>query len=67
MILRLLEGDLAPVACVGDSGECSRADRCVTADVYKQIKDAVDQVVDHITLADLVRNYREKGECEYCI
>ncbi|WKY46855.1 Rrf2 family transcriptional regulator [Eubacteriaceae bacterium ES3] len=67
MILRLLEGDLAPVACVGEAGECNRADRCVTVDVYRQIKEAVDQVVDQTTLADLVLRYREKGECEYCI
>jgi Rrf2 family protein len=67
MILRLLEGDLAPVACVSDTGDCNRADRCVTADIYREIKEAVDKVVDRTTLADLVRRYREKGECEYCI
>ena len=65
MILRAMEGDLAPVDCVS-SGQspgdlpCPRAEQCVTWEVWAQIRDAVNQVVDHITLADLVRRYREK-------
>ena len=54
-ILRLLEGNLAPVACVDDTKEaCTRADECVTMEVWREIKDAVNKVVDNITLADLV-------------
>lgn len=55
MILRLTEGDLAPVACVSDdnSAECSRIETCVTARVYKKINEAITGVVDGITLADM--------------
>ena len=59
-ILRPLEGSLAPVSCVSGGACCGRADRCVTLEVWQQIQDAVDGVVDNITLADLVRRYREK-------
>lgn len=59
-ILRQLEGNLAPVGCAVPGGTCRRADRCVTMDVWRQIREAVDQVVDHITLAELVDRYREK-------
>ena len=59
-ILRQLEGNLAPVSCVSSGACCGRADRCVTLEVWQQIQDAVDGVVDNITLADLVRRYREK-------
>ena len=59
-ILRQLEGNLAPVSCVSGGSCCGRADRCVTLEVWQQIQDAVDGVVDNITLADLVRRYREK-------
>ena len=59
-ILRQLEGNLAPVSCVSGGACCGRADRCVTLEVWQQIQDAVDGVVDNITLADLVRRYREK-------
>lgn len=64
MILRALEGDLAPVDCVaqGHPGldPCPRAGQCVTWEVWAQIRDAVNSVVDHITLADLVQRYHDK-------
>lgn len=63
-ILRLLEGNLAPVACVDDIKDaCTRADECVTMEVWREIKDAVNKVVDNITLADLVEQQRQKCRC----
>lgn len=59
-ILRQLEGNLAPVSCVSGGSCCGRTDRCVTLEVWQQIQDAVDGVVDNITLADLVKRYHEK-------
>ena len=59
-ILRVLEGSLAPVSCADGVGCCERADRCVTVEVCREIQAAVDGVVDHLTLADLVRRYHEK-------
>lgn len=56
MILRLTEGSLAPVACLeGSKNSCERAESCVTLDVWKDLNEAISQVVDHVTLADLVR------------
>lgn len=61
MILRLIEGSLAPVACMADDpNQCPRCDHCVTLDVWKQLDDAVNNVVDHITLADLVKKTEDK-------
>lgn len=61
MILRSTEGDLAPVSCVGNGAvECDRADSCVTVRIWQKINDAVDNVVDNITLADLVDWQNEK-------
>ena len=59
-ILRVLEGSLAPVSCADGVGCCERDDRCVTVEVWREIQAAVDGVVDHLTLADLVRRYHEK-------
>ena len=59
-ILRVLEGNLAPVSCAEGIGCCDRADRCVTVEVWREIQAAVSQVVDNMTLADLVRRYHEK-------
>ncbi len=55
MILRLTEGDLAPVACVGENSiECERRNACVTVRVWEKLYDAISDVVDNITLQDLV-------------
>ena len=61
MILRLTEGSLSPVACLDDPEQpCHRSDICATLDVWKQLSDAINQVVDHVTLADLVRDQISK-------
>lgn len=60
MILRLTEGSLAPVGCVGEdpavfcAGECQMARACVTRRLWKQLNDAINGVVDRVTLADLL-------------
>lgn len=62
-ILRLIEGSLSPVACMDDDpNQCPRCSKCVTIDVWKQIDDAINNVVDNITLADLVKRQKEKLE-----
>ncbi len=61
MILRTIEGSLAPVACVEDGDcICERQGQCVTVEVYRRIDEAIDNVVDSITLADLVKSQHEK-------
>ena len=55
MILRLTEGSLAPVTCVEDGDfPCERQENCVTVILWKKINDAINSVVDSITLQDLV-------------
>ena len=63
-ILRVLEGNLAPVSCVDGSACCARADHCVTLEVWQKIQTAVSDVVDQITLSDLVQRYYEKCPTE---
>ena len=55
MILRLTEGSLAPVECLdSQAGACEKSDDCVTVLVYRKMNEAVNEVIDHITLADLM-------------
>lgn len=62
MVLRLMEGDLAPVACLeAGAEECKRCSQCVTVEVWQKLQEAMDNVVDHITLADLVARHKEKN------
>lgn len=63
MILRQAEGSLSPVSCLDDEiNQCDRAGLCASLTVWKQLKDAVDQVVDHVTLADLIEEQRQKPD-----
>lgn len=57
-ILRLTEGDLAPVACMGigcEEGTCERADACRTLPMWAGLHKLVNDYFDGITLADLVK------------
>lgn len=61
MILRLTEGSLAPVDCLEeDRNECERSSDCVTRDVWEEIYEAVNAVVNRITLQDLVDKQRSR-------
>ena len=61
MILRTIEGSLSPVACVElGEGFCSRVGECATVEVYRRIDEAIDNVVDGITLKDLTVIQEEK-------
>ena len=62
LILRLTEGSLAPVTCVEDGDfPCERQENCVTVILWKKINDAINSVVDSITLQDLVDWQNEKN------
>lgn len=62
MILRLIEGNLSPVSCLEDNpNKCMRCNNCVTIDVWKEINDAVNGVIDNITLQDLVEKQVAKS------
>lgn len=56
MILRLLEGSLAPVNCLENENNCCQKQHyCVTVKAWKRLDDAINEAVDGITLADLVK------------
>lgn len=61
MILRLTEGSLNPVSCL-DGGEnvCERCDTCETLSVWKDLANAINGVVDHVTIADLLEKQQER-------
>ncbi|HYF82780.1 MAG TPA: Rrf2 family transcriptional regulator [Clostridia bacterium] len=57
-IIRVLEGPLAPSECViDDEPECSKADFCVTRLIWEKIMDSINNVIDSITLNDMVNDY----------
>ena len=65
-ILRLTEGSLCPVSCLeGGVNECERCDTCATLKVWKKLQKAIDDVVDHVTIQDLLDE--ETGAMDYSI
>lgn len=68
MILRLTEGSLNPVSCLDDDiNECERCDTCETLEVWKKLAEAINGVVDHVTIADLVERQQERIAGSYNI
>lgn len=56
-ILRLTEGDLAPVACIGcDAEKCNRTHECRTVSMWEKFYAVTNEYFDGITLADLMQS-----------
>ena len=56
-ILRLTEGDLAPVACVECGAEpCRQAGDCRTYSMWGRFNTVINNFFDSITIADLMRH-----------
>ena len=57
-IMRALDGPLAPVSCVSESAyrrcdECVDEHRCGIRIVMKDVRDAMSNILDNVTLADV--------------
>jgi Rrf2 family protein len=61
-IVRIMEGSMAPMECVDDAGVCSRADFCITREVWGEMKKAMDEVLESTTLQDLVERQKKKEQ-----
>ena len=62
-ILRATEGSLAPVTCLEKNHPiCDRAAACATLDLWVEIQNAINKVVDNRTLQDLVDRQKKKEE-----
>jgi Rrf2 family cysteine metabolism transcriptional repressor len=60
-IIRVLEGSMAPADCVveDDFDSCEKAEGCVIRIVWERIRDSINEVVDSITLQDMLENYNK--------
>ena len=63
-ILRLTEGNLAPVACLADDpNQCLRREECITLSVWEGLYRAIVEYLDSITLQDILEG-RKSGLSE---
>jgi Rrf2 family protein len=61
-IIQIMEGSMAPVECVDNAGVCSRADLCVTREIWGEMKQAMDRILESTTLQDLVERQKRKEQ-----
>lgn len=74
-IVRLIEGPLAPLPCASETAfrpceECQDIEHCPTRIIMRRVRDAMSDVLDRTTLADLIaqadvgkkRNIQSKDE-----
>ena len=55
-ILRLTEGDLAPVSCLEcNTGKCSRSATCRTLPMWNELNRRTLEYLDSVTIADLMK------------
>lgn len=59
-ILRITEGSLSPVKCLEEGNEpCNRSFVCVTRRAFQKIENAINEVVDNISLEDLLNDEKK--------
>ena len=54
-ILRATEGDLAPIYCLTEDGECDRQKGCKTYSFWKGLDNVINEYIDSKTLEDLIK------------
>ncbi|NLI91809.1 MAG: Rrf2 family transcriptional regulator [Peptococcaceae bacterium] len=64
-VIRVLEGPIAPVECNNQTGKdcCEKTSFCVTREVWVKVRDSINDLVDSISLADLIKD-ADNGEGE---
>lgn len=58
-ILRMTEGTLAPVSCMKDGQDCTRAERCPTRPMWEGLDSVIAEYLRRWTLKDLLEQVRE--------
>ena len=59
-ILRLTEGDLAPVPCLKHTpNQCPRSKICITLPIWEGLGKVINDYLDCITLQDILDNQKE--------
>lgn len=60
-ILRVLEDNLAPVACIKAGGvDCAHAGECMTLPMWRELDELTNAYLESITLQDLIRGEKWK-------
>lgn len=67
-ILKAAEGSLSPTDCVGENGsQCENKSTCASFLLWKKLDDAINEVLEGITLADMLEWQNELMTDQYVI
>jgi len=58
-VMVALEGSLAAIACVDDPDACTRTGGCVQREVWERVRDATQEILEGVTIADLAEKERQ--------
>ncbi|HUT65469.1 MAG TPA: Rrf2 family transcriptional regulator [Spirochaetota bacterium] len=61
-VVRVVEGSMSLVECVVAPKICSRSDLCVTRDVWGRVSEKIAEVLNAITLEEMVDRQKEKPQ-----
>jgi len=60
-VISALEGPIAPVSCVTDSGFCHLTGTCVLQDVWLKVEEVTQGVLASVTLEELAKRQRAQA------
>jgi len=66
-VFHCLEGNVNTAECVEDENYCGRAADCAARQVWTKVQQAIEEVLQSITLQDLVDSAKNKEDLNYQI
>ncbi len=66
-VLHRLEGSVTTVECVENEDYCSRSADCASRYLWMQVEQAIEKVLEAITLQDLVDKANDEKKLDYQI
>lgn len=67
-ILSLTEGDLSPVACLGQNPiQCERSAECATLPMWQGLNRVINEYLDSVTLQDILDQQQQRYSNDYMI
>lgn len=61
-VFTTLEGPMVPAECLEHPEFCPRCMDCVTRDIWQELQNAIDGVLESVTLADLVEKTKSSAK-----
>ncbi len=68
-VIEALEGSIMPSDCLDESSQCSRSGGCAQRDMWEAVREAILNVLDNTTIAELAERDRvvQPGSARYMI